>query len=730
MESVSRLAKAILREFDSSPKTINSLTRCISNAMTRTEQLGDNDVMLKEIATKAGNKKTTMNEVLLVASSISRSRLSNEIESTDIVCAAAKIAKYTSNHLYSYILSESGTRVASKVEMPGNMCLDSLEEPIVGRLHEITQLAACIARKNRVPFVIGKTGVGKTSVVKGLARLLAFNAIPQLNGMVLLDTSKYLQPPVELAQGQMQMIQPNIPTNTIQGLQLPGSAEQSRAIGVFDGAGKQHAQQINTMRKHNRVLVTCDESEYSAIVDTSKELKKSAVVIRVSEPSDEETKKIMHIKAKKFEYDFNCKIADDVLDYAVDVSTKFHSEASQPTKTLTLMEITCATKRVKITKDSSFLETDIEKEIRDGNIPLLKKLIEASGNESLAKAMLVADTADINREEVSDTLRIVADISPNVPLAAITADSVKLLQMLEPYVKEKVYGQDDAISSICKAIKRKSLGLSDPQRPASFLFVGPTGVGKTWLATQIAELMFGSDKSLVRFDMSEYMERHSVSKLIGAPPGYIGFDKGGQLTNKVYNRPHCVLLLDEIEKAHPDILNALLQVLEDGRLTDSRDREVTFRHCIIIMTSNLGTKRSIKYGMGFGKSKDESSKEKVSDEIKGFMSPEFINRLNMIVYFKSLSDKPLKRILQYQLNHLGEFSSYKISIKDGVIDHMMKRVKDNEKVELYGAREVKRIIETEVTDQIANEIIKEGLPTGTTVFLKIENDKLVAKKEK
>jgi ATP-dependent Clp protease ATP-binding subunit ClpC len=734
MEQVSRRAKAILYEIkNTNSTTIKSVITAVKSTLARVEKVStDMETILEDISKEGGNKKVSTNVLLETASMLSRSRMAEQIESVDIVCALAKISGHESKTLYKYILSETGDHVAAKVEASGNMCVEALEEPIIGRVDEITQLAACVVRRNKVPFVIGKPGVGKTSVVRGLARLLAFNAIPQLNGVILLDTRYYLPTPMEVPQGQLQMIRPGGigDVDTHMALVQSGLADRTKVIGIFDGAGRSHAQQINTMAKIGRVIVTCDDDDYKGIIEGSKYLQKKAVVVRVSEPSNEETKKILRLKAKKFEYSFNCKIPADVLDYAVDVSTKFHCEDSQPTRSITLLEITCARKRVKLSKDARFLETDIEKEIRDGNIDKLRQMVEASGNEQMAKALLAGDMVSVTKEEVSQTLRLVAEISPNIPMDAITADSVKQLQMLEPYVSKKVYGQEDAIKAVCNAIKRKSLGLSEPQKPASFLFVGPTGVGKTYLAQNIAELLFGSEKSILKFDMSEYMERHSVSKLIGAPPGYIGFEKGGRLTNKVYNRPHCVLLLDEIEKAHPDILNALLQVLEDGRLTDSRDREVSFKHAIIIMTSNLGTKTSIKYGMGFSRDKDETAKEKVLDDVKKFMSPEFINRLNMIVHFNALNDESLKKILKYNLEHIADFSSYKVDIEENVIDLIMKRAKDNPKVDLYGAREIKRMVQTQVADTIAEKIITSGLSAGSTVILKAKGDKLIAERKK
>ena len=471
----------------------------------------------------------------------------------------------------------------------------------------------------------------------------------------------------------------------------------------------------------------------------------------VQEPSEKDTIKILEGLRDKYEAHHNVKITDEAIKAAVELSARYVNDRYMPDKAIDLIDE--ASSRVKMqtyTKPDSMrvLEEEIEK--------LNKEKEEAIATQNFEKAAKLRDEANNKKKELEtkqnswkddNTKKVMVlkeeDIAKvistwtGIPVAKITETENEKLRHLEENLHKRVVGQDEAVTSVAKAIRRGRVGLTDPNRPTgSFLFLGPTGVGKTELAKALAEAMFGSENSIIRVDMSEFMESHSVAKLIGAPPGYVGYDEGGQLTEKVRRKPYSVILFDEVEKAHPDVMNMLLQILEDGRLTDAQGRTVNFKNTIIIMTSNIGarliTDRN-KLGFTENNSQEESKqkeyeniKKEVMAELKKQFRPELINRIDDIIVFHKLDDNNIKKIINIMLEKVTkrlEEQHIKIEIDESVKELIAKKGVDNN----YGARPLRRAIQNMLEDKIAEAILEGKIQKNKKAKATVENEEIVIK---
>ena len=489
-------------------------------------------------------------------------------------------------------------------------------------------------------------------------------------------------------------------------------------------------------------------NEYRKYIEKDSALERRFSPVTVLEPSSEDTVKILKGIRDKYEAHHNVKITDEAIDAAVKMSVRYITDRFLPDKAIDLIDE--AASRVKM---KTYTVPDNLKEIEEKLESLSKEKDEAIRTQDFEKAASIRDKEHTTKEKLEkekkkwenknsksvttlteDDIAEVISSWTNIPVKKITQDENEKLKNLEQTLHERVIGQDEAVSAVAKAIRRGRLGLKDPNRPiGSFLFLGQTGVGKTELSKALAESLFGNEDAMIRIDMSEYMESHSVAKLIGAPPGYVGFDEAGQLTEKVRRKPYSVILFDEIEKAHPDVMNMLLQILDDGRLTDSQGRSVNFKNTVIIMTSNVGARLlSDKKSLGFSANTDkkqeenkeyEDTKKEVMSELKKQFRPEFINRIDEIIVFHKLGQNEITQIIDIMLKRVQkrlQDQNYKIEIDQTAKDLIAKNgVDDN-----YGARPLRRAIQNLIEDKIAEAILDGKIKPNKPAKVTAQDDKI------
>ena len=471
--------------------------------------------------------------------------------------------------------------------------------------------------------------------------------------------------------------------------------------------------------------------EYRKYIEKDAALERRFSPVTVNEPTEDETVQILYGLRDKYEAHHNVKITNEAINAAVELSSRYINDRYLPDKAIDLIDEAASKVRM-----SSYTEPDSFKDMKDEIEKLDKEKEEAIRVQDFEKAAKIRDKENAKKKELEDSKKNwetkkskevptlkeedIANVISSwtgIPVTKVSESENEKLKNLEENLHKRVIGQDEAVSAVAKAIKRSRMGLKDPNKPiGSFLFLGPTGVGKTELSKALAENLFGSEDALIRIDMSEYMEPHSVAKLIGSPPGYVGYDEAGQLTEKVRRKPYSVILFDEIEKAHPDVMNMLLQVLDDGRLTDSQGRTVNFKNTVIIMTSNVGAKLiTDKKTLGFTESKsgdDKESEEKeykdikkeVMAELKKEFKPEFLNRIDEIIVFHKLEDSQIRKIVDILINNVGKLlkeQGIKLTVDEKAKDLVAKKGTDK----TYGARPLKRAIQTMIEDKIAEAML-------------------------
>ncbi len=491
-------------------------------------------------------------------------------------------------------------------------------------------------------------------------------------------------------------------------------------------------------------------NEYRKYIEKDSALERRFQPVIVDEPTIEDSIEILKGLRDKYEAHHNVKITDEAIEAAVKMSSRYINDRFLPDKAIDLIDEASSKTRLK-----SYVEPDNVKKIEEKIEKIEKEKEEAIQIQDFEKAAELRDKEhrekdklekerktwkeknikDIKNVTAEDIAEVVAN-STGIPANKINQDENEKLKNLEKLLHERVIGQEEAVSAVAKAIKRSRVGLKDPNRPiGSFMFLGPTGVGKTELSKALAENLFGDENAIIRVDMSEYMESHSTSKMIGSPPGYVGFDEGGGLTEKIRRKPYSVILFDEIEKAHPDVLNMLLQILDDGRLTDSHGRTVNFKNCVIIMTSNIGARLiTDKKMLGFSKDniKEEQEKEyqnikkEVMTELKKTFRPEFINRIDEIIVFHKLTEEELTKIVDIMLEQIKKRlieKEIKIEIDKSAKDLIIEKGTDTN----YGARPLRRAIQTILEDKIAEEILDGNLKAGDTAKVTAKNDEIQIK---
>lgn len=626
-------------------------------------------------------------------------------------------------------------------------------DPVIGRNREIERVIQILSRRTKNnPILIGEPGVGKTAVTEGLAQRLINGNIPKvlaskriisLNMASLVAGTKYRG---DFEDRLKKIIDEIIENKNI----ILFIDEMHTLIGAGAAEGSMDAANIlkpALSRGEIQVIGATTLKEYKKYIEKDSALERRFQTIMVNEPSAEDAISILKGIRNKYEK-FHCaKITDEAIKAAVKISQRYITDRFLPDKAIDLMDEAAAKVRLKtvnIPTNISQLEQKIqdlkkakEKAIDNQDYELAATIRdqEIQIKEELATAKTAWETQ--NNAQIAVTEEDIADVATlwtGIPVKRLVAKEADRLLHIEDIIHKRVVGQNEGVNAVAKAIRRARAGLKDPKRPiGSFLFLGPTGVGKTELARSLAEAIFGDESAMIRFDMSEYMEKHTVSRMLGAPPGYIGYDEGGLLTNAVRRKPYAVILLDEIEKAHPDIFNILLQVLDDGRLTDSQGRTVDFKNTVIIITSNAGAFKlqpQKTNTMGFAVNEDkqikQNAKKIVMDEVKRQFKPEFLNRIDEIIIFEPLTDKELTQIVTLLLNdvqkRLAEMD-IELIIKDEVKSYLLKHGTDT----IYGARPLKRAVQRYLQDPLAEQLLQKNIKSMQKIIVDCVEDKLTFK---
>ena len=629
-------------------------------------------------------------------------------------------------------------------------------DPVIGRRTEIDRVIQILSRRTKNnPCLTGEPGVGKTAIAEGLAEKIVEGDVPEtlknkrvvsidISGMVA--GAKYRGDFEERIKNSLEEVKKAgdviLFIDEIHTIVGAGSAE-----GAVDAA---NILKPLLARGEVQVVGATTTTEYRKYIEKDAALERRFSPVTVNEPTEGDTIKILEGLRDKYEAHHNVKITDESIKAAVELSMRYVNDRYLPDKAIDLIDE--AASRVKM---QTYTKPDSMRNLEDEIEKVRKEKEEAIATQNFEKAAKLRDTEKTKKQKLEeeqtkwkedntkkvmvlskeDIAHVIASWT-GIPVSKITETENEKLKHLEENLHKRVVGQDEAVSAVSKAIRRGRVGLTDPNRPTgSFLFLGPTGVGKTELAKALAEAMFGNEESMIRVDMSEFMESHSVAKLIGSPPGYVGYDEGGQLTEKVRRKPYSVILFDEVEKAHPDVMNMLLQILEDGRLTDSQGRTVNFKNTIIIMTSNIGAKLiTDKNKLGFsGENEEENKKQEyenikkeVMGELKKQFRPELINRIDDIIVFHKLENDDVKKIIEIMLSQVTkrlEKQDIKIEIDNSVKDLIAKKGVDNN----YGARPLRRAIQNMLEDKIAEAILDGIVKPGKKAKAIVKNDEIVIK---
>lgn len=629
-------------------------------------------------------------------------------------------------------------------------------DPVIGRSTEIDRVIQILSRRTKNnPCLIGEPGVGKTAIAEGLAEKIVAGDVPETlknKRVVSVDISSMVAGAKYRGDFE-ERIKKSLDEVRKAGDVILFIDEIHTIVGAGSAEGAVDAANILKpllARGEIQVIGATTTNEYRKYIEKDAALERRFSPVTVEEPSEEDAIKILEGLRDKYEAHHNVKITDDAIKAAVDLSIRYVNDRYLPDKAIDLIdEAASKVKMQSYTKPDSIrkLEEEIEK--------VNKEKEEAIATQNFEKAAKLRDKQRTKKEKLEEeqakwkdgnTKNVITLNKENIaeviarwtgiPAYKITETESDKLRHLEENLHKRVIGQNEAVSAVAKAIRRGRVGLTDPNRPTgSFLFLGPTGVGKTELAKALAEAMFGNEDAMIRIDMSEFMESHSVAKLIGSPPGYVGYDEGGQLTEKVRRKPYSVILFDEMEKAHPDVMNMLLQILEDGRLTDSQGRTVNFKNTIIIMTSNVGAKLiTDKNKLGFANDKSaedekqeyENIKKEVLAELKKQFRPEFINRIDDIIVFHKLNNEDINKIMEIMLKQVQkrlELQNYKVEIDDSAKELIAKKGVDNN----YGARPLRRSIQNMLEDKIAEAILDGIIKPGKKAIATAKDDEIIIK---
>ena len=610
-------------------------------------------------------------------------------------------------------------------------------DAVIGREQEIERVVQILNRRQKNnPCLIGEPGVGKTAIAEGLAQRIAKGDVPfklRDKEVFLLDLTALVAGTQFRGQFESRM------KGRIEEIRKCGNIilvfdEVHNIGGAGDAEGSMNAANIlkpALSRGEIQVIGATTFTEYRKHIEKDTALERRFQPVTVNEPNLQDTMEILRGVAHYYESYHGVKIPEGILRQAVLLSERYITDRFLPDKAIDLIDEACSDMNLKdedINRRQEVLREiqDCEKEremLEGAEEPNFERMAELKSKEIQLQSELDQLTAKGEPELTMDNLARVIELWTKIPASKIREEEFKRLSELDQRLKKKIIGQDEAIEAVAAAIRRNRVGISPKHKPVSFIFVGSTGVGKTELVKQLADDLFNAPESLIRLDMSEFMEKHSVSRIIGSPPGYVGYDEAGQLTEKIRRKPYSVILFDEIEKAHPDVLNVLLQILDDGQITDAHGRKVNFENTVIVMTSNAGSDRK-EGSVGFNKTVNEQGKDRAMKALQQFLRPEFINRVDEIVYFNKLTEEnflPIARLMLDELKDSLKEKGLTFTYDDALVSYLVKKSYSA----TYGARNLRRTIQKEVEDLLASAIINSYDHPITQISATAEDDKVV-----
>lgn len=630
-------------------------------------------------------------------------------------------------------------------------------DPVIGRGKETERVIQILCRRGKNnPCLIGEPGVGKTAIVEGIAQSLVNGNVPDIvadKRLVSLDMSGLVAK--SKYRGEFEdRIKKVINEVETAGNVLLFIDELHTIIGAGGAEGALDASNIlkpALARGDVQVIGATTIEEYRKYIEKDAALERRFQPVQVEEPTEEESIEILKGLRKLYEKHHHVQITDEGVEASVRLSARYVNDRFLPDKAIDLMDEAAAKARLgmmhgsddmmQLNREIHQTELDMEHALQEGDIEKARTWKETRENLQASREKLEKKNRRVSKNKVpvvgeNEIADVVAGWT-KIPVSRLTESEASRLQKLEETLHKRVIGQEEAVSAVSKAVRRGRVGLKDPKRPiGSFLFLGPTGVGKTEVSKALAEAVFGNEDSMIRVDMSEYMEKHSVSKMIGSPPGYVGHEDGGQLSEKVRRNPFSVILFDEIEKAHPDVFNILLQVLDDGHITDSQGRKVDFKNTIIIMTSNAGAQSIIEpKKLGFGAKEDEKQdhermKASVMEEVKRIFKPEFLNRIDEIIVFRALNKDDMKKIIGIMVRDLQKRCKEQLQIDLVVREAAKESIVEKAYDRKYGARPLRRKLQDEVEDRLADALIRGEIHAKDRVIVTTKNKEIIVSKDK
>ena len=740
----------VMNTLESDPEFTPRAKRIIENSAKEAMRMGQNYVGTEHILLALMREIDSVAVRILIDTNIDPQRIFADL--LRLLSEDSPVANYSDSSFSSAVDTNTPTLNQYGKNLTA-LAKESKLDPVIGRKNEIQRIIEILSRRTKNnPVLIGEPGVGKTAVVEGLAQMIVDNKVPEIlknKKVVSLDMSAMVAGAKYRGDFEERL------KNVLQEIKKAGNIilfidEMHTIIGAGAAEGAMDAANILKpllSRGEIQIIGATTLNEYRKHIEKDAALERRFQTVIVDEPTTEDTVKILSGLKDKYEAHHKVKITDEAIKAAVDLSERYINDRFLPDKAIDLIDEACSKiklRTVTMPKNILDMENKIEK--------VSKEKEEAIISQSFEKAAKLRDEekelkdkvnkarenwkkkgenkeASVNAEDIAN----VVSAWTKIPVTKLTKTESEKLKNLDLELKKRVIGQDDAVEALARAIKRARVGLQNENRPiGSFMFLGPTGVGKTELTKALAENLFGNENQLIRLDMSEFMEAHSVSKLIGSPPGYVGYDEGGQLTEQVRRKPYSIVLFDEIEKAHPDVFNMLLQILDDGRLTDSTGRTVSFKNTVIIMTSNAGARNIVEHhSIGFMNKEDskkdyEKTRDEVMGELKKIFRPEFLNRLDDIIVFKKLSNESIEKITKIMLDEFIkrlEKKNIKVDVSDDVIKYISKVGFDD----TYGARPLRRAIQSKIEDKFAEEMLDGNIKENSNVKIDLKDDKIVIK---
>ena len=740
----------VMNTLETDPEFTPRAKRIIENSAKEAMRMGQNYVGTEHILLALMREIDSVAVRILIDANIDPQKVFADL--LRLLSEDSPISNYQENNSSSFVDSNTPTLNQYGKNLT-SLAKENKLDPVIGRKDEIQRIIEILSRRTKNnPVLIGEPGVGKTAVVEGLAEMIVDNKVPEIlknKKVVSLDMSAMVAGAKYRGDFEERL------KNVLQEIKKSGNVilfidEMHTIIGAGAAEGAMDAANILKpllSRGEIQIIGATTLNEYRKHIEKDAALERRFQTVIVDEPTGEDTVKILNGLKDKYEAHHKVKITDEAIKAAVTLSQRYINDRFLPDKAIDLIDEACSKiklKTVTMPKSILDLEKKIEKVSKEKEEAIISQSFEDAAKyrdeEKELKAKLRKSKEKWNKEEKNKEVSVTDEDIANVvsawtkiPVTKLTKTETEKLKNLDKELKKRVIGQDEAVDSLSRAIKRARVGLQNENRPiGSFMFLGPTGVGKTELTKALAENLFGNETQMIRLDMSEFMEAHSVSKLIGSPPGYVGYDEGGQLTEQVRRKPYSIVLFDEIEKAHPDVFNMLLQILDDGRLTDSTGRTVSFRNTVIIMTSNAGARNIVEHhSIGFASKEDskkdyEKTKSEVMSELKKIFRPEFLNRLDDIIVFKKLSNESIKKITKLMLDEFikrVEKKNIKVIISDDVIKYISKVGFDD----TYGARPLRRAIQTNIEDKFAEEMLDLNIKENSSVKIDLKDDKIVIK---